>query len=70
MLNRAKPKSRFCGFRLTDEEHDLLARTALFNHRKMADLVHLIVVEALEGYAQRFAEEEEKSRTHVDRSQR
>lgn len=55
MLNRAKPKSHVCGFRLTAEEHELLAAAAHIERRKMADLVHLIVAEALEEYAQRFA---------------
>ncbi len=58
MFNRTKPKSRFCGFRLTEEEHNLLARAALLEHRKMADLVHLIVVEALDRYVNRLADEE------------
>ncbi|GEM_PF-5090260 len=58
MFNQTKPKSRFCGFRLTEEEHDRLARAAHLERRKMADLVHLIVAEALDRYARRLAEEE------------
>ncbi len=67
MFNRPKPKSRFCGFRLTQEEHDRLARVAHLERRKMADLVHLIVAEALDEYAKRLTEEE--SHNTKDRSE-
>jgi len=50
MLNRAKPKSRFCSFRLTEEEYLTLSKVAQFERRKMADFVHLVVVDALEAY--------------------
>ncbi len=67
MFNRTKSKSRFCGFRLTEEEHDRLAKVAHLERRKMADLVHLIVVEALDQYTRRLAEEE--SHNTKDRNQ-
>jgi hypothetical protein len=51
MIPRPRPKTRTCGFRLTVEEHELLVKVALRERRKLADLVHLMVVDALAHYA-------------------
>lgn len=55
MLSRAKSKTRLCAFRLTEDQHALLAKVAHLERRKMADLVHLMVVDALEQYVNRLA---------------
>ncbi len=68
MLNRAKPKTRFCSFRLTEEEHQILVRAAQLERRKMADLVHVIVADALEEYARRLIKDDSGSSVNADRS--
>ncbi len=41
-------------FRLSQTEYQTLAEAARLEKRKMADLVYLIVTDALEGYARRL----------------
>jgi hypothetical protein len=69
MLPRPRPKSRTCGFRLTAEKHDLLVKVALRERRKLADLVHLMVVDALAHYARNAAIGMPTSATGDNRSQ-
>ncbi len=46
---------RVIGFRLSQAEYQTLVGAARLEKRKMADLVYVIVAEALEGYAKRLA---------------
>ena len=46
-------RKRIMAFRLSQAEYQTLASAARYEKRKMADLVYLIVAEALERYAQR-----------------
>ena len=48
-------RKRVIGFRLSQTEYQTLASAARLEKRKMADLVYLIVTEALEGYAKRLS---------------
>ncbi len=47
-------RKRVIGFRLSQSEYQTLVGAARLEKRKMADLVYLIVTEALEGYAKRL----------------
>ncbi len=47
-------RKRVIGFRLSETEYQTLVGAARLEKRKMADLVYLIVTEALEGYAKRL----------------
>jgi hypothetical protein len=49
-------RNRILAFRLSQSEYQILASAAKFEKRKMADLVHVIVTDALERYTQRQAE--------------
>ena len=49
-------RKRILAFRLSQSEYQTLASAAKFEKRKMADLVYLIVTEALERYTQRKSE--------------
>ncbi len=48
-------RKRVIGFRLSDTEYQTLVGAARLEKRKMADLVYVIVTEALDGYAKRLA---------------
>ena len=45
------PRTRTVGFRLTEEEYTQLVTAAEQEQRRTAELVRLIVVQALKGYA-------------------
>ena len=45
------PRTRTIGFRLTEEEYTQLVAAAEQEQRRTAELVRLIVVQALKGYA-------------------
>ncbi len=47
-------RKRVIGFRLSQSEYQTLVGAARLEKRKMADLVYVIVTEALEGYAKRL----------------
>ena len=48
-------RKRVIGFRLSQTEYQTLVGAARLEKRKMADLVYLIVSDALEGYAKRLS---------------
>ncbi len=48
-------RKRVIGFRLSQTEYQTLVGAAQLEKRKMADLVYVIVTEALEGYAKRLS---------------
>jgi uncharacterized protein (DUF1778 family) len=47
-------RRRIMAFRLSQAEYQMLANAARYEKRKMADLVYLIVADALEKYARRL----------------
>ena len=49
-------RKRIMAFRLSQGEYQTLASAARFEKRKMADLVYLIVAEALERYTRRWSD--------------
>ena len=51
---RSPGRKRVMAFRLSQTEYQTLANAARLEKRKMADLVYLIVADALEGYARRL----------------
>ncbi len=48
-------RKRVIGFRLSQPEYQTLVGAARLEKRKIADLVYVIVADALEGYAKRLA---------------
>ncbi len=48
-------RKRVIGFRLSQQEYQTLVGAARLEKRKMADLVYVIVTEALDDYAKRLA---------------
>ena len=56
LQSEAKPHGRkhIMAFRLSQTEYQTLAKVARYEKRKMADLVYLIVSDALESYAKRL----------------
>ncbi len=55
MQTRSPGRTFVMAFRLSETEYQTLANAARLEKRKMADLVYLIVTDALEGYAKRLA---------------
>ena len=51
---RAHGRKHVMAFRLSKAEYQTLALAARYEKRKMADLVYIIVAEALDGYAKRL----------------
>ena len=51
---KAHGRKRIMAFRLSQAEYQILANAARYEKRKMADLVYLIVTDALENYAKRL----------------
>jgi hypothetical protein len=54
------PRTRTIGFRLTEEEYAQLVAAAAQEQRRTAQLVRLIVVQALKGYADKWPQTEVK----------
>lgn len=54
------PHTRTIGFRLTEEEYAQLVAAAEQEQRRTAELVRLIVVRALKGYADKRHQVEQK----------
>lgn len=54
------PRTRTIGFRLTEEEYAKLVAAAEQEQRRTAELVRLIVVQALKGYADKRPQTEAK----------
>jgi hypothetical protein len=55
------PHTRTIGFRLTEEEYAQLVAAAEQEQRRTAELVRLIVVRALKGYADKRLQAEQKA---------
>ncbi len=54
MQTKPPGRKRIMAFRLSQAEYQVLADAARHEKRKMADLVYLIVADALEKYAKRL----------------
>lgn len=53
--NQPSGRKRIVAFRLSPTEYQILTAAAGLEKRRIADLLHLIVAEALEKYARRLA---------------